>query len=111
MMKKRRMGIEQLQPLEQQRPEQLLNCLMTVFGMDLGGIYSDLNSIGTWAHNQKSHQPMSLCLGLNYIDLYWTIDDSEKKVVGGEDAVEDDVVAVADAVESLNVVGMFEHES
>ena len=39
------------------------------------------------------------------------IDDSEKKVVGGEDAVEDDVVAVADAVESLNVVGMFEHES
>ena len=54
---------------------------------------------------------MSLCLGLNYIDLYWTIDDSEKKVVGGEDAVEDDVVAVADAVESLNVAGMFEHDS
>ena len=111
MMKKRRMGIEQLRPLEQQRPERLLSCLMTVFGMDLGGIYSDLNSIGTWAHNQKSHQSTNLYLGLNYIELYQKIDDSEKRVVGGEDAVEVDDVVVEDAVESLNVAGMFEHES
>ena len=111
MMKKRKMGIEQLRPLEQQRPERLLSCLMTVFGMDLDGIYLDLNSIDTWAHNQKSHQSMSLCLGLNCIELYQTIDDSEKRVVGGEDAVEVDDVVVEDAVESLNVAGMFEHES
>jgi uncharacterized protein YlxW (UPF0749 family) len=59
----------------------------------------------------QSHQSSNAALYNSGQGIGWTIDDSEKRVVGGEDAGEDDVVVVADAVESLNVAGMFEHES
>ena len=99
---------EQQRLLEQQQPEQLLNCWTKVFGMDLSDIYlglDNLNNVDTSDHSLKNPHPRDLILVPNYTTKHLTFREDETV------KADVDVVVEVDAVDGHADygVGMLEH--